>query len=133
MGLGRAAASTAPFEKSSIGPQIPLGFFGKGSVHHVARSTPTEGAAMDPTKIDALGTRLAQAAMTVVVRTCREQVARATHEELDAVCAAMRARSRPAIDRLIDDAKAAPWIAEAAFTAAALDLAQAGIAALRRP
>ena len=25
---------------------------------------------MDPTKIDALGTRLAQAAMTMVVRTC---------------------------------------------------------------
>ena len=88
---------------------------------------------MDPTKIDALGTRLAQAAMTTVVRTCREQVARATHEELDAVCAAMRARSRPVVDRLIDDAKAAPWIAEAAFAAAVMEMAEAGIAALRRP
>ncbi len=31
-----------------------------------------------------------------------------------------------------DDARAAPWVAEAAFHAAALDLAQAGIAVLRK-
>jgi hypothetical protein len=133
MALGHCAASATAFEKSSGEPQIPLGFFPERSVHHVAPSTPTKGAAMDPTKIDALGTRLAQAAMTMVVRTCREQVARATHEELDDVCAAMRARSRPVVNRLIDDAKAAPWIAEAAFAAAVADMAQAGIAALRRP
>jgi hypothetical protein len=44
----------------------------------------------------------------------------------------MRAQARPVIDRLLDDARAAPWVAEAAFHAAALDLAQAGIAVLRK-
>ena len=53
-------------------------------------------------------------------------------DELEAACVAMRAQARPVIDRLLDDARAAPWVAEAAFHAAALDLAQAGIAVLRK-
>jgi hypothetical protein len=36
------------------------------------------------------------------------------------------------MDQLLDDARAAPWVAEAAFHAAALDLAQAGINELRK-
>jgi hypothetical protein len=66
----------------------------------------------------------------MVVDTCREQVARAKHEEQGAVCAAIRARSRPVVDRLINDAKSASWIAKAAC---ALDMAEAGITALPRP
>jgi len=34
--------------------------------------------------------------------------------------------------RLFDDARAAPWVGEMAFHAAALELAQAGIAVLRK-
>jgi hypothetical protein len=44
----------------------------------------------------------------------------------------MRAKARPVIDQLLDDARAAPWVGEMAFHAAALELAQAGIAVLRR-
>lgn len=79
-----------------------------------------------------LGNKLAEAALTVLVRTCRKEVAAASRDELEAACAAMRAQARQVIDRLLDDARAAPWVAEAAFHAAALDLAQAGIAVLRK-
>lgn len=43
----------------------------------------------------------------------------------------MRAKARSVVDQLLDDARAAPWVAEAAFAAATLELAQAGIAALK--
>ncbi|BAP88859.1 uncharacterized protein E1O_17280 [Burkholderiales bacterium GJ-E10] len=81
---------------------------------------------------DTLANKLAEAALTVLVRTCRREVADAHPDELEAACAAMRAQARPVLDRLLDDARVAPWIAEAAFHAAALELAQAGIAVLRR-
>ncbi|WP_028769447.1 hypothetical protein [Silanimonas lenta] len=80
---------------------------------------------------DLLATKLAEAALTVLVRTCRQEVAAASRDDLEAACAAMRAQARPVIDRLLDDARAAPWVAEAAFHAAALELARAGIAVLR--
>ncbi|RCX08607.1 hypothetical protein [Extensimonas vulgaris] len=81
---------------------------------------------------DTLAVKLAEAAMTVLVRACRTEVATASHAELEAACAAMRARARIVVERLLDDARNAPWIAEAAFHAAALELAEAGIASLRR-
>ena len=87
---------------------------------------------MNPHTPDLLATKLAEAALTLLVRTCRKEVAAASHAELDAACAAMRAKARPVIDQLLDDARAAPWVAEAAFHAAALELAQAGIAVLRK-
>lgn len=87
---------------------------------------------MNSTCPDTLATKLAEAALTVLVRTCRQEVAVATPDELDAACAAMRAKSRAVMEQLLDDARAAPWLAEAAFRAAALDLAQAGIAVLRK-
>lgn len=80
---------------------------------------------------DNLATKLAEAALTILVRTCRQEVAAASREDLEAACAAMRAQALPVLDRLLDDARAAPWVAEAAFHAAALELAQAGIAVLR--
>jgi hypothetical protein len=87
---------------------------------------------MNTANIDALGTKLANAAMTVLVRTARAQVAAASTDELEAACVAMRAISSKVVDQLLDDVREAPWIAQAAFQAAALELAQAGIAALRR-
>lgn len=80
---------------------------------------------------DILAAKLAKAAMTVLVRACREEVATASHAELEAACAAMRARARTVVERLLDDARNASWIAQAAFHAAALELAEAGIASLR--
>ncbi len=80
---------------------------------------------------DLLATQLAKAALTVLVRTCRQEVAAASRDDLETACAAMRAQARPVLDRLLDDARAAPWVAEAAFHAAALELAQAGMAVLR--
>jgi hypothetical protein len=53
------------------------------------------------------------------------------HERLDGVCVAMRAKARSVVDQLLDDGRAVPWVAEAAFAAATLELAQAGIAALK--
>lgn len=87
---------------------------------------------MNTTTPDTLATKLAEAALTVLVRTCRQEVAAASRDDLEAACAAMRAKSRTVMEQLLDDARAAPWVAEAAFHAAALDLAQAGIAELRR-
>lgn len=87
---------------------------------------------MNPTPPDALATKLAEAALTVLVRTCRKEVAAASRDELEVACAAMRAKSRAVMEQLLDDARAAPWVAEAAFHAAALDLALTGIAALRK-
>ncbi|MFN3629061.1 MAG: hypothetical protein ACK4XK_03220 [Casimicrobiaceae bacterium] len=87
---------------------------------------------MNPHTPDLLATKLAEAALTVLVRTCRQEVAAASRDELEAACVAMRAKARPVIAQLLDDARAAPWVAEAAFHAAALELAQAGISVLRK-
>jgi hypothetical protein len=81
---------------------------------------------------ETLATKLAEAALTVLVRTCRQAVAAATDETLEAVCAAIRAQAKPVVEQLLADAREAPWVAEAAFHAAALELAQAGIAVLRK-
>lgn len=87
---------------------------------------------MNTTALDLLATKLAEAALTVLVRTCRKEVTAASRDELEAACAAMRAKAQSVVDQLLDDAKAAPWVAEAAFHAAALELAQAGISVLRK-
>lgn len=81
---------------------------------------------------DTLAVKLAEAAMTVLVRACRDEVASASNAELEAACASMRTRAKSVIDQLLDDARDAPWIAETAFHAAALELAEAGISSLRR-
>jgi hypothetical protein len=43
----------------------------------------------------------------------------------------MRAKSRPVIDELMDDARAAPMVAHLAFHSAALSLAHEGIRVLK--
>ena len=87
---------------------------------------------MDISNLDTLAKKLADAALTALVRTCREEVASATRDELEAACAAMRAKSPGVIDQMLDDVRIAPWAAENAFRCAALDLAQVGIATLRK-
>lgn len=77
--------------------------------------------------------RLHDAALTILMRTCRPELDRAGLDELEAVCVAMRARARPAMEQLLDDLRDAPSVAEAAFQVAALDMAQAGIEVLRKP
>jgi hypothetical protein len=81
---------------------------------------------------DRLIFRLAETAMTIVVRTCRREVATADKAQLEAACAAMRARAKTVLGQLIDNVLDAPWIAETAFHAATLDLADAGISSLRQ-
>ena len=81
--------------------------------------------------LDTLGNRLGTAALTTLIRLCPE-IRTASDEKREAACAAMRAKSREVVDELIDDTKDAPWLAETIFASAALTLAHAGIAVLRR-
>jgi hypothetical protein len=86
---------------------------------------------MNTASIQTLGNKLGTAALTTLVRLCPE-VRTASAQQLDAACAAMRAKSKEAIDELLADAKAAPWIANAAFASAVLTIAHAGIKVMRR-
>ena len=85
---------------------------------------------MDANKLDSLGKKLADAALTLLVRLY-PAVRQASNAELEAARAAMRARSRSVIDELIDDARAAPGVAHFAFQSAALSLAHEGIRVLQ--
>ena len=85
---------------------------------------------MDANKLDTLGKKLADAALTLLVRLY-PAVRQASNAELEAACAAMRARSRSVLDELIDDARAAPGVAHFAFQSAALSLAHEGIRVLQ--
>ena len=81
-------------------------------------------------RIDELGQRLADQAFRALVSLCPE-IKTATTARQDAVCAAMRAKVAPAIDSLLEDARLAPCLAEAAFQNAVLTLALAGVEALQ--
>ena len=81
-------------------------------------------------RIDALGQRLADQAFRTLISLCPEiRSASPAHQE--AVCAAMRAKVAPSIDSLLEDARLAPCLAEAAFHNAVLTLALAGVEALQ--
>lgn len=80
--------------------------------------------------IDTLGQKLGEAALSLLIRLYPE-VRQASDAQLEAACAAMRAAARPAVDTLLDDAKAAPTVAHLAFQTAALTLAHEGIQALQ--
>jgi hypothetical protein len=80
--------------------------------------------------IDILGKKLGEAALTLLVRLYPD-VRQASDAQLEAACAAMRAKSRAVIDELIDDAKDAPGVAHIAFQTAALTLAHEGIQTLK--
>lgn len=88
---------------------------------------------MTPTQeqnLATLGKKLGNAALTTLVRLCPE-VRSASSDQLEAACAAMRAKSREAIDELLDDGKACPWMAETIFASAVMTLVNAGIQVLR--
>ncbi len=80
--------------------------------------------------IDLLGQKLGTAALTTLVRLCPE-IETASPAQQEAACAAMRAKAKEAVDELLDDAKAAPWLAEVAFASAVLTLANEGVKVLR--
>ena len=81
-------------------------------------------------RIDELGQRLADQAFRTLISLCPE-IKTATTARQDAVCAAMRAKVAPAIDSLLEDARLAPCLAEAAFHNAVLTLALTGVESLQ--
>lgn len=88
---------------------------------------------MTPTQarnLDTLGNKLATAALTTLIRLCPE-IRTASHEQQEAACAAMRAKSGVAIDELLEDGKACPWMAETIFASAVMTLVNAGAKVLR--
>lgn len=81
-------------------------------------------------EIEALGTKLGQAALSTFLQLCPE-VRTAASEQLEAACAAMRAKGSDAYDQLIKDAKDAPLMAQIAFNTAVLTLAHEGVKVMR--
>jgi hypothetical protein len=81
-------------------------------------------------RIDELGQRLADQAFRTLISLCPE-IKTASQARQEVVCAAMRAEVAPAIDSLLEDARLAPCLAEAAFHNAVLTLALAGVEALQ--
>ena len=81
-------------------------------------------------RIDELGQRLADQAFRTLISLCPE-IRSASPARQEAVCAAMRTKVAPAIDRLLEDARLAPCLTEAAFHNAVLTLALAGVEALQ--
>ena len=85
---------------------------------------------MQTNTIDTLGKRLAETALTLLVRLY-PQVREASTKDLEAACAAMRYKAKPVVDELLDDAREAPWVSHFAFQSAALSLAHEGIRVLQ--
>lgn len=85
---------------------------------------------MKPNPIDTLGKKLGDAALTLLIRLYPD-VRNASTAQLDDACAAMRAKAKPVVDELIDDACDAPGVAHLAFQTAALTLAHEGIRVLQ--
>ena len=81
-------------------------------------------------RIDRLGQRLADQAFRTLISLCPE-IRSASPARQEAVCAAMRAKVAPSIDSLLEDARLAPCLAEAAFHNAVLTLALAGVETLQ--
>ncbi len=110
-----------------------LGFGSEQRVHVLVIHHATRRTAMTPTQashLDTLANQLGTAALTTLIRLCPE-IRTASDELREAVCAAMRAKSGQAIDELLDDGKACPWMAETIFASAVLTLAHAGVKVLR--
>ncbi len=80
--------------------------------------------------LDTLGNKLGTAALTTLIRLCPE-IRTASEELREAALAAMRSQSSVAIDELLDDGKACPWMAETIFASAVMTLVNAGVKVLR--
>ena len=85
---------------------------------------------MHTNAIESLGHQFGLAALTALVRICPE-VRSASNEQLEAACAAMRAKSTQVLDEFLADVQDTPWISKAAFQAAVLAVAQEGARTLR--
>ena len=81
-------------------------------------------------RIDELGQRLADQAFRTLISLCPE-IRSASPASQKAAFAALLAKAAPRIDRLLEDARLAPCLAEAAFHNAVLTLALAGVEALQ--
>jgi len=110
-----------------------LGFGSEERVHVLVINHATRRTAMTPTQtrnLETLANQLGTAALTTLIRL-RPEIRTASDELREAACAAMRAKSRQAIDELLDDGKACPWMAETVFASAVMTLVNAGIKVLR--
>jgi len=87
--------------------------------------TPTQA-----TNLDTLGQALADAALRTLIRLCPE-IRTVGDAQREAALAAMRAKSGQAIDELLEDGQACPWMAETIFASAVMTLVNAGIKILR--
>ena len=81
-------------------------------------------------RLDELGQRLADQAFRTLISLCPE-IRSASPACQKAVRAAIRAKVAPSIDSLLEDARLAPCLAEAAFHNAVLTLALAGVEAFQ--
>ena len=86
---------------------------------------------MNPThSIERLGAGIATGALTTLVRLY-PAIHDADEAQRERACAAMRAKTREVVDQLLDDTKAAPWLATPSLQLAILSLAQEGIKVLK--
>ena len=80
--------------------------------------------------MEKLGAGIANGALTTLIRLY-PAIREADEAQRERACAAMRAKSREVVDQLLDDTKAAPWLAKPNFQLAILTLAQEGIRVLK--
>jgi hypothetical protein len=80
--------------------------------------------------MDALGAGLANGALTTLVRLF-PAIREANESQRERACVAMRAKTREVVDQMLDDTKAAPWLAQAHLQLAIVTLAQEGIRVLK--
>ena len=80
--------------------------------------------------LDTIGNDLATAALTTLIRLCPE-IRTASEATREAALAAMRAKSREAIDELFENGNSCPWMVETIFASAVMTLVNAGVKVLR--
>ena len=80
--------------------------------------------------MERLGAGIANGALTCLIRLY-PAIREADEAQRERAFAAMRAKTREVVDQLLDDTKAAPWLAKPNFQLAILTLAQEGIRVLK--
>jgi len=80
--------------------------------------------------MEKLGAGIANGALTALVRLY-PAIREADEAQRERACAAMRAKTREVFDQMLDDTKAAPWLATPNLQLAILTLAQEGIKVLK--
>jgi hypothetical protein len=79
--------------------------------------------------IEALGAEIANGALTTLVRLY-PAIREANEAQRECACVAMRAKIREVVDQMLDNTKAAPWLAKPSLQLAILTLVQEGIQTL---